>query len=155
MIDAGKYDGVLGIIAALAALETLQQEKITLPFPVQLLAFSDEEGTRFQTTYLCSRSIIAPLDPATLEAKDAAGITIARGITNKGWNADATTIRYAPGECRGYVELHIEQGRVLEEENQSACVVSSIAGQSRLTVTPSSAAPITPAPRPCRCAATL
>ena len=135
VIDAGKYDGVLGIIAALAALETLHQEKITLPFPVHLLAFSDEEGIRFQTTYLGSRSIIAPLDPATLEAKDAAGITIAQAITDDGWNADATTIRYAPGECRGYIELHIEQGRVLEEENQPASVVSSIAGQSRLTVT--------------------
>lgn len=151
VIDAGKYDGALGIIAAL---ETLQQEKITLPFPVQLLAFSDEEDTRFQTTYLGSRSILAPLDPATLEAKDAAGITIAQAISNEGWNADATTIRYAPGECRGYVELHIEQGRVLEEANQPACVVSSIAGQSRLTVT-LVGRPIMPAPRPCRCAATL
>lgn len=135
VIDAGKYDGALGIIAALAALETLQHEEITLPFPVHLLAFSDEEGTRFQTTYLGSRSIIAPLDPETLDAQDAAGTTIATAITEEGWNADATTIRYAPGECRGYIELHIEQGRVLQEANQPACVVSSIAGQSRLTAT--------------------
>ena len=96
VIDAGKYDGVLGIIAALAALETLHQEKITLPFPVHLLAFSDEEGTRFQTTYLGSRSILAPLDPATLEAKDAAGINIAQAIAHEGWNADATTISATP-----------------------------------------------------------
>lgn len=135
VIDAGKYDGALGIIAALAALETLQQEKVVLPFPVHLLAFSDEEGTRFQTTYLGSRAIIAPLDPETLGARDAAGITIAQALAEDGWHADATSIRYQPGGCRGYVELHIEQGRVLEEENQPACVVSSIAGQSRLTVT--------------------
>ena len=135
VIDAGKYDGALGIIAALAALESLQQEKITLPFPVHLLAFSDEEGTRFQTTYLGSRGIIAPLDGETLGLTDAAGITIAQAIASEGWHGDATSIRYGPGECRGYVELHIEQGRVLEEENQPACVVSSIAGQSRLTIT--------------------
>jgi allantoate deiminase len=135
VIDAGKYDGALGIIAALAALETLKLENIILPFPVHVLAFSDEEGTRFQTTYLGSRSIIGPLDPQTLDTVDAAGVTIAQAINEDGWHAGATTIHYHPGECRGYVELHIEQGRVLEAGNQPACVVSSIAGQSRLTVT--------------------
>ncbi len=135
VIDAGKFDGALGIIAALAALESLHEEKITLPFPVHVLAFSDEEGTRFQTTYLGSRSITAPLDLETLNAPDAAGITIAQAIACEGWHSVATAIRYDPGECRGYVELHIEQGRVLEEADQPACVVSSIAGQSRLTVT--------------------
>ncbi len=135
VIDAGKYDGPLGIISALAALETLQREKITLPFPVHVLAFSDEEGIRFQTTYLGSRSIIEPLDPETLRAQDSLGITIAQAITHEGWHSGATTIRYESGQCRGYVELHIEQGRVLEEADQPACVVSSIAGQSRLIVT--------------------
>lgn len=135
VIAAGKYDGALGIIAALAALETLQQEKIILPFPVHLLAFSDEEGTRFQTTYLGSRSIIGPLDPDTLAAKDAEGVTIATAIAHQGWHEESTTICYAPGECRGYVELHIEQGRVLEEAGEPTCVVSAIAGQTRLTAT--------------------
>ena len=135
VIDAGKYDGALGIIAALAALETLRQEKITLPYPVHLLAFSDEEGIRFQTTYLGSRSITAPLDAETLAAKDASGVTVEHAIANESPAPHAAPIRYAPGECRGYVELHIEQGRVLEEADEPACVVSSIAGQSRLTVT--------------------
>jgi len=134
VIDAGKYDGPLGIIAALAALETLHQEKTTLPFPIHLLAFSDEEGTRFQTTYLGSRSITGPLDAATLATKDADGITIAAAIEDHGWDEGSTIIRYAKGECRGYVELHIEQGRVLEEAHEACCVVSSIAGQSRLTI---------------------
>ena len=135
VIDAGKYDGALGIIAVLAALETLRQEKITLPYPVHLLAFSDEEGIRFQTTYLGSRSIIAPLNAETLAAKDASGITVQQAIARESPAPHAAPIRYAPGECRGYVELHIEQGRVLEEADEPACVVSSIAGQSRLTVT--------------------
>ncbi|MEO7099764.1 MAG: M20 family metallo-hydrolase [Luteolibacter sp.] len=134
VIDAGKYDGPLGIIVALAALETLQQEQITLPFPVHLLAFSDEEGTRFQSTYLGSRSITGPLDAATLATKDSDGVTIAAAIEDHGWDEGASTIRYTRGECRGYVELHIEQGRVLEEAHEACGVVSSIAGQSRLTI---------------------
>ncbi len=135
VIDAGKYDGALGIIAALAALETLQQEKITLPYPVHLLAFSDEEGIRFQTTYLGSRSITGPLDPETLGTKDASGISVQQSIASESPAPNAAPIRYASGECRGYIELHIEQGRVLEETDEPACVVSSIAGQSRLTAT--------------------
>jgi allantoate deiminase len=135
VIDAGAYDGALGIIAALAALETLRSQEISLPFPVHVLAFSDEEGTRFQTTYLGSRSLIAPLDAATLAAKDAADIPLAQALLADGWHAGASDFHYAPGECAGYVELHIEQGRVLEEAGEAACVVSSIAGQSRLVVT--------------------
>jgi allantoate deiminase len=135
VIDAGKYDGALGIIAALAALETLRQEKTTLPYPIHLLAFSDEEGIRFQTTYLGSRSITAPLDAETLAAKDPSGVTIQQALASESSAPNATPIRYTPGECRGYVELHIEQGRVLEEADEPACVVTSIAGQSRLTIT--------------------
>ena len=135
VIDAGRYDGALGIIAALAALETLVEDEVTLSYPIHLLAFSDEEGTRFQTTYLGSRSIIAPLDPETLAAKDSSGITVQQALACESPNPLAPPIHYSPGECQGYVELHIEQGRVLEEANEPACVVTSIAGQSRLSVT--------------------
>ena len=134
VIDAGKYDGPLGIIAALAALENLQQYKFQLPFPVHLLAFSDEEGCRFQTAYLGSRNITGPLDSATLATRDESGITIAAAIEDHGWNEGATIIRYGKGQCRGYVEVHIEQGRVLEKAGEACCAVSAIAGQSRLTV---------------------
>ncbi len=135
VIDAGKFDGPLGIITALAALETLQQENTTLPFPVHILAFSDEEGTRFQTTYLGSRGVIGALDSATLATRDAGGNTVAAAIEDQGWYEESTSIRYTKGECRGYLEVHIEQGRVLEAAGEAACVVSAIAGQSRLTVT--------------------
>jgi len=135
VIDAGKYDGALGIIAALAALESLRLSNIQLPYPVHLLAFSDEEGIRFQTTYLGSRAITAPLDAATLATVDAAGISVGQAIAGESPDPLAAPIRYAAGQCRGYVELHIEQGRVLEEANEPACVVSSIAGQSRLSAT--------------------
>ncbi len=135
VIDAGKYDGALGLIAALAALEYLREKSITLPFPIHLLAFSDEEGTRFQTTYLGSRSIVGDLDPATLARTDATGISVGEALENEGWAEGAQKIHYEKGSTRGYVELHIEQGRILEEANEAVCVVSGIAGQSRFSVT--------------------
>ena len=135
VIDAGKYDGPLGIVSAIAALEMLQQQNVALPFPVHVLGFSDEEGVRFQTTYLGSRSVVGPLDAATLAAADANGKTIANTIAIEGWHENATTIHYPTGSTRGYVELHIEQGRVLEELNQPAAAVASIAGQTRLSIT--------------------
>ncbi len=135
VIDAGKYDGPLGILSALAALESLAQQNITLPFPVHVLAFSDEEGTRFQTTYLGSRSILAQLDEKTLAATDANGITLASALASEGWHHNASLIHYPPHSTRGYVELHIEQGRVLEQLNQPASTVSAIAGQTRLAIT--------------------
>lgn len=134
VIDAGKYDGPLGIVSALAALENLAQRHLTLPFPIHLLAFSDEEGVRFQTTYLGSRSLIGPLDEQTLAAKDAFGTTFAEALANEGWHQGASAIAYPPNSTRGYVELHIEQGRVLEELGQPAAAVSSIAGQTRLAI---------------------
>ena len=135
VINAGKYDGALGIISALAALQEIAMEGIILPFPVHVLAFSDEEGTRFHTTYLGSRSMIGELDVETLQAEDEHGNTLATAIAQEGWHKDADLIRYAERDCRGYVELHIEQGRVLEECAEPACVVSGIAGQSRLSIT--------------------
>jgi allantoate deiminase len=134
VIDAGKCDGPLGILSALAALESLAQQNITLPFPVHVLAFSDEEGVRFQTTYLGSRSILAPLDEKTLAATDINGITLASALTSEGWHQNATPIHYPPQSTLGYVELHIEQGRVLEQLNQPAATVSTIAGQTRLAI---------------------
>lgn len=135
VINAGKFDGPLGVVSALAALEILAQENITLPFPVHLLAFSDEEGVRFQTTYLGSRGVIGDLDHGTLNREDGNGRALAFVLATEGWHEEAEVFRYAPGETLGYVELHIEQGRILEEANEPACIVSSIMGQSRLRIT--------------------
>ncbi|MEM9480481.1 MAG: hydantoinase/carbamoylase family amidase, partial [Verrucomicrobiota bacterium] len=135
VFNAGHFDGSLGIIVAIAALEALQEQNISLPFPIHLLGFSDEEGTRFHTTYLGSRGIVGPLDKETLERKDDAGDTLSSVLEREGWQDDAVEIRYAPGEVRGYVETHIEQGRVLEIEQLAACGVSAIVGQSRLRAT--------------------
>lgn len=135
VIDAGKYDGALGIIAALAALEALAEENAVLPYPVHVLGFSDEEGTRFHTTYLGSRAVVGALDEATLQARDANGISLRQCLESEGWDEGAEEILYTAGGVLGYVELHIEQGRVLESYGEAACAVAGISGQSRLSVT--------------------
>ncbi|GAA5483885.1 M20 family metallo-hydrolase [Haloferula sargassicola] len=131
VIDAGRFDGALGIVAALAALESIDGP---LHFPVHVLAFSDEEGVRFHTTYLGSRSISGPLDARTLAIRDSSGVSIAEALENEGFTGSAD-IHYEPRSIRGYVEVHIEQGRVLEEAGEPVAVVTAIAGQSRLSLT--------------------
>jgi allantoate deiminase len=135
VIDAGKYDGALGIVAALAAMEKLRELDVKLPFPVHVLGFSDEEGVRFHSTYLGSRSLVGELDAATLALRDHMGTTLKDVLTREGWSKGASKLRYAPGSVLGYLELHIEQGRVLEELNQPLAAVTAIAGQTRLMLT--------------------
>lgn len=134
VIDAGKFDGPLGVLSAIAAVEILRNEGIRLPFPVHVLAFSDEEGVRFHSTYLGSKSVAGLLDESALSAKDAAGIPVASAIASDGFKEGVVPVFYQPGEVLGYVELHIEQGRVLESEGLAACAVSGISGQTRLAV---------------------
>ncbi|MCW1912834.1 hydantoinase/carbamoylase family amidase [Luteolibacter sp. GHJ8] len=168
VIDAGKYDGALGVLMAIAALEVTGP----LGFPVHVLGFSDEEGVRFHATYLGSRACVGELTREVLEMRDAYGISVGEvlecgvrsaeefasvqcsvfreegegGVPSDqlavisekaGEQGEAGMMRveefhYAPGECRGYVEVHIEQGRVLEELGEAVCGVSGICGQSRL-----------------------
>ncbi|MBK1881279.1 M20 family metallo-hydrolase [Luteolibacter pohnpeiensis] len=134
VIDAGKYDGALGVIGALAALEVLRDENVVLPFPVHVLGFSDEEGVRFQSTYLGSRGVIGELESWQLEQRDMDGLSLSEVLENEGWLDDAETIFYDESSSDGYVELHIEQGRVLEDADEAACIVSGICGQVRLRV---------------------
>lgn len=135
VIDAGAYDGPLGILSALAAIELLQEEGIELPFPVHILGFSDEEGVRFHTTYIGSLGMVEGLDKARLAATDKDGNSLSFVLATEGWTNDASEIRYTSKEIRAYVELHIEQGRVLEERGLAACAVSTLVGQTRLRVT--------------------
>lgn len=134
VIDAGKFDGPLGIISAIAAVEVLRNEGVRFPFPLHILAFSDEEGVRFHSTYLGSKAVAGLLDDATLSARDAAGVSVGEAIKTEGFNEQAAPVIYQPGSVRGYVELHIEQGRILESEGLPLGVVSAIAGQTRVAV---------------------
>ena len=117
--DAGKYDGPLGILTAIAAVQLLRERGVKLPFHLEVVGFSDEEGVRYQTTYLGSRALAGTLTAADLARIQEKQIVKAR--RNK-------------KEFFGYAEVHIEQGPVLEKNNLPVGVVTAIAGQSRLRV---------------------
>lgn len=131
VIDAGKYDGALGVLIAIAALETTGP----LEFPVHVLGFSDEEGVRFHATYLGSRGCVGTLDDSMLAIRDENGMSLGEALEREGWHEGAVDFFYDEGSSHGYVEVHIEQGRVLEEAGEAVCGVSAICGQSRLMIT--------------------
>ena len=117
--DAGKYDGPLGVLTALAAVQHLRATGAPLPFNLEVVGFSDEEGVRYQTTYLGSRALAGTLttvDLARIEEKQ------------------IVKARRPRGEFLGYAEVHIEQGPVLEKADLPVGVVTGITGQSRLWV---------------------
>lgn len=134
VINAGNYDGALGVIAAIAALEELAVQGVELPFPVHVLGFSDEEGVRFQSTYLGSAGVVGGLDAGLLAARDKQGRTLGEVLDEEGWQQDAEAFFYDESSSSCYVELHIEQGRVLEDADEAVAVVSEIFGQARLRV---------------------
>jgi allantoate deiminase len=120
--DAGKYDGPMGVLAALAAVQHVREQRggrEALPFHVEVVGFSDEEGVRYQTTYLGSGAMAGTLSARELARIDEKGIARARRRR---------------GELLAYVEAHIEQGPVLQERNLAVGVVTAIAGQSRIRV---------------------
>lgn len=117
--DAGKYDGPLGVVVAIGAIEHLKGQGIELPFHVEIIGFSDEEGVRYQTTYLGSRAITGMLTKKDLKLIDEKGIEKAKR---------------PKGEFFAYTEVHIEQGPVLQAHNLAVGLVTGIAGQSRIQI---------------------
>lgn len=133
--DAGKYDGPLGVAVGIACVDQLHKAKRRLPFAIEVIGFCDEEGVRFQSTYLGSRGIAGILTKADLQRKDANGISVKDAI--KAFGGDASTLanaRFSRKELLGYLEVHIEQGPVLERQNLPVGVVNAIAGQSRVRI---------------------
>lgn len=131
--DAGRYDGPLGILVAIEAVERLRTRQQPLPFPVEVIAFADEEGLRFQTTYLGSCALAGSFNPAFLDLTDENGVTLREAMQTFGGDPDAlaaTALR--PGEALAYLEVHIEQGRQLESVDAPVGVVTAISGQSRI-----------------------
>src|SRR5262245_56632762 len=129
--DAGKYDGVLGVLLGVAAVEALGWER--LPFAVEVLGFCEEEGVRYRTPYLGSLAACGRFDPALLGRADAAGVSLADAL--RAFGLDPLRIpesAYAPGRVLGYLESHLEQGPVLDAVDGPLGVVEAIAGQSRL-----------------------
>ncbi len=129
---AGKYDGCLGVAGAIAALELLRAHFIRLPYAIEVLAFGDEEGVRFPVTLTGARAIAGGFDAAALEARDADGTSLAQALRHFGLDAEALPhLARRPADVFGYLELHIEQGPVLEAEGLPLGVVTSIAAAAR------------------------
>ena len=133
--DAGKYDGMLGVVAGIECVADLHARGVRLPFAVEVVGFADEEGVRFAATLLCSQAVAGHFDPALLDRTDADGIAMRDALTASG--LDPARIREAarrPDEILAYVELHIEQGPVLEAERLPVGVVTAISGGNRFNV---------------------
>jgi len=133
--DAGRYDGMLGVITAIECVAALSARGQRLPFAIEVLGFGDEEGVRFGTTMLGSRAIAGAVEAAVLESRDANGITIRQALRAFGLDPDQVPgVARRSGEVLAYAELHIEQGPVLEAEGLPVGVVTAINGFSRLKV---------------------
>ncbi len=129
---AGKYDGCLGVAGAIAAVELLRARGIRLRYGVEVLAFGDEEGVRFPVTFTGSRCLAGGFDAAALEARDADGTSLAQALRVFGLDPDGLAgLARRPEDVLGYIELHIEQGPVLEAEGRALGVVTSIAAAAR------------------------
>ncbi len=129
--DAGRFDGTLGVLLPLAALDVLRGRGLSLPFAVEVLGFSEEEGVRFSSAYLGSKGYTGRLRKSDLTLSDPEGVTVAEALKVLGFPAALPAAAHAPSDLLGYLEVHIEQGPVLEDRGLPAGVVSAIAGQTR------------------------
>jgi allantoate deiminase len=131
--DAGKWDGPLGLITAISCVADLHKRGRRLPFAIEVTGFADEEGVRFASTLLGSRAVAGRFDESALGAKDSTGISMRDALSQFGLDPDHIgAAARARSELLGYVELHIEQGPVLEGLNLPVGVVTAIAGATRL-----------------------
>jgi len=129
--DAGKYDGMLGVVTAIECVHLLNARKERLPFAIEVLGFGDEEGVRFGTTLLGSRALAGTLDPRVLESTDAQGVSIAQALRDFGLDPqEIPSVRRKRGEVLAYAELHIEQGTMLEAEGLPVREMRAINGFS-------------------------
>ncbi len=133
--DAGRYDGPLGVLVALALVERLRARGRRLPVALEVVAFADEEGLRYHTAYLGSRVLAGVFDPADLSREDEDGIAMREAIRAFGGDPEAIAReKRQPDDVLAYCEVHIEQGPVLERHDLPVGVVSVIMGQSRFDV---------------------
>ncbi len=133
--DAGRYDGILGVLTGIALVQSLGARGHSLPFGIEVVGFGEEEGVRFGATLMGSRGYAGSWDPAWAQLLDADGVSLADAMSVFGLDiASVDEAARAPETLLGYLELHIEQGPVLEAENLPVGVVTGIAGARRLQV---------------------
>ena len=134
--EGGRYDGMLGFLAPIACVAALNARGERLPFAVEVIVFSDEEGLRFGTSMFGSTAIAGSFDAAVFELRDEEGVTVAEAMRGFGLDPGAVSAIARPREAAlGFVEVHIEQGPVLEAEGLPVGVVTAITGSTRLQVT--------------------
>jgi N-carbamoyl-L-amino-acid hydrolase len=135
VVDAGRFDGRLGILLPIAVAALLHRDGAVLPYTLTIIAFAEEEGVRFKSTFLGSRAVAGRFDPAVLDSVDANGITVREAIQAAGLNPQAIpSAAFDPAKLLGFVEVHIEQGPVLLNDELPLGVVTSIAGSVRCLV---------------------
>jgi allantoate deiminase len=130
--DAGAFDGVLGVTLALELVLIAREMK--LPVAIEVIAFSEEEGVRFGVPFLASRAVAGRFDTALLQLKDSDGLTLEDAIHDFGLNPAQIAEAAADENASAFLEIHIEQGPVLEAEGLSLAAVSGIVGQTRLSL---------------------
>ena len=133
--DAGRFDGPLGVLVAVACVQHLNETRTRLPFAIEVVGFADEEGVRYQSTYLGSRALSGTFNLEDLKRTDAKGIPMAEAIREFGGNPEGIAgAKCEANRLLGYAEIHIEQGPVLEQKHLALGVVSAIAGQTRARI---------------------
>ena len=133
VVNAGKYDGLFGILTAIACVHDLNTRGVRLKHPIEIVAFCDEEGVRFNVTMIGSAALSGHFDPAWLERIDADGMTMREALLAFGGDPDgwpALQCDFKRVAC--FVESHIEQGPVLLNEGHAVGVVTAIAGCTRV-----------------------
>lgn len=133
--NGGKYDGMLGVVAPISLVSIFKQQARKFPFHIDIVGFCDEEGTRFGTTLLGSRALTGQWQESWRNLRDENGISLEQAMADFDLNFDQVSHAAIPhGDILGYLELHIEQGPVLEQENLPVGIVSAIAGAKRFTL---------------------
>ncbi len=134
--NGGDFDGPLGVLAAVEALQVMEERGVETERPIEVVAFADEEGARFGFGMIGSRAMAGTLTPEDLDRQDESGISIAQAMRDYGLDPERIGEAARPeGFIHAYVELHIEQGRILENENLPVGVVTGIAGPVWLRLT--------------------
>ena len=130
--NAGKYDGILGVVLAIALLEELEGRR--LPFAIEVVGFSEEEGVRFGAPFIGSRALVGRVDNELLDLRDGNGISVREAIQQFGLDDRKIPEAKLAGDTLGYLEFHIEQGPVLEKLHCPLAAVEAIVGQTRLAL---------------------
>lgn len=131
--NSGAYDGVLGVVIAIAVLSAVDGRRF--PFGIEVIGFSEEEGVRFGTPFIGSRAVAGTLDEKVLLRQDAQGISVRDAIADFRLNPAEIPLAAVGEDAIGYLEFHIEQGPMLENAGHPLGVVEAIVGQSRMMFT--------------------